>query len=121
MCSDVAILDWVWKVYVVIVGVYNINCDYVFWLHFDTECISNWVQVPVSFLFSLNLNTKRKARDGVENSWMQHIGVARDGTVGWGTALQGGRSRIRFPMVLLEFFIDIILPAALWPWGRLSL
>jgi len=27
------------------------------------------------------------------------------------------RSRFRFPMVSLEFFIDIILPAALWPWG----
>ena len=38
-----------------------------------------------------------------------------------GTALQVGRSRVRFPMVPLEFFIDIILLAALWPWGRLSL
>ena len=32
--------------------------------------------------------------------------------------LQAGRSRVRFPLVLLEFFIDIILPAALWPSGR---
>ena len=37
--------------------------------------------------------------------------------VGSGTASQAGRSRVRFPMVSLEFFIDITLPAALWPWG----
>jgi len=46
---------------------------------------------------------------------------ARGGAVGWGTALQTGWSRVRFPMVSLDFFIDIILPAALWFWGRPSL
>ena len=39
---------------------------------------------------------------------------ARGGAVGWDTALQAGRSRVRFPMVSLEFFFDIF-PAALWP------
>jgi hypothetical protein len=41
------------------------------------------------------------------------------GTVG--TVLQIGRSLVRFQMVSLQFFIDIILPIAPWPWGRLSL
>jgi len=50
-----------------------------------------------------------------------HIKRARGGAVGWGAALQIGRSRVRFPMVSLKFFIYIILPAALWPWGWLSL
>jgi hypothetical protein len=38
---------------------------------------------------------------------------ARGGAFGLGTALQAGRSRVRFPMVSLEIFLDIILPAAL--------
>ena len=46
-----------------------------------------------------------------------YIYGARGSTVGWGTALQVVRSRVRFPMVSLEFFIDVILPTALWPRG----
>jgi hypothetical protein len=30
---------------------------------------------------------------------------------------QARRSRVRSPMVSLEFFIDIVLPTALWLWG----
>jgi len=42
---------------------------------------------------------------------------ARGSAVGWGTALQVGRSRVRFPMASFEFFIDTIPPAAQWPCG----
>ena len=43
------------------------------------------------------------------------------GAVGWFTALQAWRSRIRFPVGLLGCLIVLILPASLWRWDRLIL
>jgi hypothetical protein len=38
---------------------------------------------------------------------------ARRGVVGLGTILQDRKSRVRFPISLLDFSIDLILPAAM--------
>jgi hypothetical protein len=44
----------------------------------------------------------------------------RGSVVGWGTMLQVGRSQVRFPIRSLDVSVSLILPAALWPRGRLS-
>ena len=45
-----------------------------------------------------------------------HINSDLPPNVGYGTALHAGRSRVRFPVKSLRFFIGLILPAALWPY-----
>jgi hypothetical protein len=63
--------------------------------------------------------TYRSHLQGTSSKCYIFIG-ARGGAVAWGTALQVGRSRVRFLMVSLELFIDLILSVALGPWSRLS-
>jgi hypothetical protein len=65
-----------------------------------------------------NLSNKRKLKE--EKTWrheflcpnkhrLRLVAGVRDSPVGSGTTLQVGRSPVLFPMVSLEFFIDIIL------------
>jgi hypothetical protein len=56
------------------------------------------------------------------NNTVSHPMRPRGSIVGWGTMLQAGRSRDRVPVKWFFFFqIYLFLPAALWPWGPLSL
>jgi hypothetical protein len=49
--------------------------------------------------------------------FLRFLTRARGGTVGWGTALQAEMSRVRFPMVSLQFSIEIILPSPVYGPG----
>ena len=61
--------------------------------------------------------------ENISKKWVYYTftdglgGGARGGEDGSGTALQAGGSQVRLPMVSLEFFIDIIIPVALWSRG----
>ena len=58
---------------------------------------------------------------GITIKYTTSIVRACSGAVCWGTVLQARRSQVQFSIVSLAFFIDIILLAALCPWGQLSL
>ena len=81
-----------------------------------TPCIS-----PIYKTFSERWIGKDVERYGSGIVWGTVYAFCGHAVVGWLTELQAERSRVRFPMVSLQNFIDIILPAALWSWSRLSL
>jgi hypothetical protein len=88
----------------------KISCRY-------QELIPDSSVVTVLTLRNQGRNYK-SLRENFTSSPAYHFGIC---TYGWGTTLQAGRSQVLFQMRSLDFSIDLFLPAALWPLGRLSL
>ena len=75
-------------------------------LHISMVLFAERLRFPVTFLCL----TKYRLILLISVTIYSHVAV-----------LQIARSLVRSQLDSLEFFIDIILPIALWPWSRLNL
>ena len=75
------------------------------------------VLISLQLLSDISHSKKNSARHCHKCTFV--FGV-RGGAVGWGTELKVGRSRVRCPMVSLEFFIDIKVAGSI-PHGGIGI
>jgi hypothetical protein len=74
-----------------------------------------------SYEYVVARSGKRVPGKVTEHSHLFSQSGARGNVVGWGTTLQIRMSRVPFPTRSLDSSVDLILPAALCPWGRFRL
>jgi hypothetical protein len=113
---------WGVQITKLIITQFSLVCYHV--LHFRPKTSSSRTYSPTPSAYLLPSTWKAKFHTYFTlqaNLYFVHLVFYSGGAVGWGTALQAGRSRVHFPMVSPEYFIDIILQHALWPWCWLSL
>jgi hypothetical protein len=80
--------------------------------HSRLICYHQWCQ--------RNLNQFPSCFQVVPYLYLWPFRKLRGSVVGWGIMLHAGRLLVRFPTRSLAFPIHLILPAAVWPRGRLS-
>jgi hypothetical protein len=111
---------------------YNAGCSYISRKHYvmksdfqtmdiTTHWINYYILLGVVHCLSEIRNSATCRMLVLLLPWYIKLRGTRCSVVGWGTMKQAGRSRVSIPMRSLDFTIDLILPAALWPLGRLSL
>jgi hypothetical protein len=88
----------------------NVVNDYFSCLVFRSSRFEQCLETSCTCRFSLFSSLAAKCRDSTSNKATLPFDARGCGT-----------SWVRFPMASLEFFTDIIVSVALWPWGRLSL
>jgi len=81
----------------------------------------SYIYMFIGLYFGLWICVFGSSDSALKYAFMLYELGAQDRAVSWRPLLQAGRSQIWFSIVTLEFFINIIVPAALWPWGWLSL